>query len=238
MKARLDKTMNIPDKFFTFFKCIPLIVIFVFSCTSTLLAQKQIDPAKFSIDNQKITDVVTGDLNKDGIVDYVYLVKGVDLKHVVKSEMMGFVDRNRRGLVILLSQGDVYKLAVQNLGCFSSEFEEPGNYYQPELDLFIERGVLKVHYAHGRYGYWRYLFRFQQEAFELIGYVHSYGGAIIEKEVSINFSTRKKKVKLNTNEFAQGGDEDFQVEWSTFKLDNLIKLSEVKDFDNLNMSKF
>ena len=72
----------------------------------------------------------------------------------------------------------------------------------------------------------------------MIGHFHSYGGAIVEKEVSINFSTRKKKVRVNINENAQGGDEKYQVEWSTFKLENLIKLSDIQDFDNLDFSQY
>lgn len=177
-------------------------------------------------------------MNKDGIVDYVFLVKGVDPAYVVHSDMMGMVDRNRRGIVILLSEGDDYQLTVQNIGCFSSGLEERGNYHQPVLDLIIQNGILKVHFAYGRYGYWRYLFRYQEEAFKLIGYFHSYGGAIVEKEVSINFSTRKKKVKVNINENAQGGDEEYQVEWSRFELDALIRLSDIQDFDKLDLSRY
>ena len=222
----------------TYFQFRVLPVLFVFSCTSILNAQEKINPANFSLENQTVTTVVTGDLNKDGIDDYVYLVKGMDPKYVVQSDLMGLVDRNRRGIVILLSNGGDYELGVQNIGCFSSELEEPSNYYQPELDFIIERSILKGHFAHGRYGYWRYLFRYEDGAFKLIGHFHSYGGAIVEKEVSINFSTRKKKVRVNINENAQGGDEKYQVEWSTFKLENLIKLSDIQDFDNLDFSQY
>ena len=213
-------------------------VSLLFFYISVIDAQESQDPARFTLDNLNITDEVTGDLNKDGIVDYVFLVKGVDPAYVVHSDMMGMVDRNRRGLVILLSESDDYQLTVQNIGCFSSGLEEPGNYTKPELDLIIQNGILKVHFAHGRYGYWRYLFRYQDEAFKLIGYFHSYGGSIVEKEVSINFSTRKKKVKVNVNENAQGGDEEYQVEWSRFELDALIRLSDIQDFDMLDLSRY
>ena len=213
-------------------------VSLLFFYISVIDAQESQDPARFTLDNLNITDEVTGDLNKDGIVDYVFLVKGVDPAYVVHSDMMGMVDRNRRGLVILLSESDDYQLTVQNIGCFSSGLEEPGSYTKPELDLIIQNGILKVHFAHGRYGYWRYLFRYQDEAFKLIGYFHSYGGSIVEKEVSINFSTRKKKVKVNVNENAQGGDEEYQVEWSRFELDALIRLSDIQDFDMLDLSRY
>lgn len=213
-------------------------VLLLFSYTLIINAQESLNPANFLLENQTITTVVTGDLNKDEIDDYVYLVKGLDPKYVVQSDLMGLVDRNRRGIVILLSNGVDYEIAVQNIGCFSSELEEPGNYYQPELDLIVEGSILKVQFAHGRYGYWRYLFRCQDDAFKLIGYFHCHGGAIVEKEVSINFSTRKKKVKVNINENAQGGDEEYQVEWSTFKLENLINLSDIQDFDSLDFSQY
>ena len=238
LEATSYSTKKIILRIPNYFQCKVLVVLLFFFYTSVIHAQENQDPARFTLDNLTITDEVTGDLNKDGIVDYVYLVKGVDPAYVVHSDMMGMVDRNRRGIVILLSEGDDYQLTVQNIGCFSSGLEEPGNYYQPELDLIIQNGILKVHFAHGRYGYWRYLFRYQDEAFKLIGYFHRYGGAIVEKEVSINFSTRKKKVKVNVNENAQGGDEEYQVEWSSFELDALIRLSDIQDFDMLDLGRY
>jgi hypothetical protein len=54
-------------------------------------------------------------------------------------------------------------------------------------------------------------------------------------ETSINFLTKKKLKKENTNEdFEQReGEEVFKDTWSTIRIDKLIKLSAIEDFDEL-----
>jgi hypothetical protein len=173
-----------------------------------------------------------GDLNKDGVDDKVLLVKGTDKGAFVKNEYGELVDRNRRGLVILFKKGDLYELVLKNANCFSSENEDGGVYYAPELSLEIGKGNLYVNYAHGRYGYWKYTFRYRKGDFYLIGYDNSEGGAAVEKETSINFLSKKKQVKVNTNENAQGGDEVFKETWTNITVTKLLKLREIKDFEN------
>ena len=95
-----------------------------------------------------------------------------------------------------------------------------------------------VHYGHGRYGYWEYCFRHQNSDFELIGYDASRGGAVIERETSINFLTKKKHEKINTNDNAEGGDEVFKENWKKINVVKLIKLSQIKDFDELDMTTY
>ena len=95
-----------------------------------------------------------------------------------------------------------------------------------------------MHYAHGRYGYWRYTFWFQQGEFKLIGYDESYGGAVIREQMSINFLTKKKQTKVNKNENARSGEEVFQEGWSTIKIDRLISFPEIRDFDDLKMNSY
>ena len=50
--------------------------------------------------------------------------------------------------------------------------------------------------------------------------------------------TKKKLTKENTNENAEGGDEIFKENWYDIEIDNLIKLSEIKDFDELDMYNY
>ena len=93
-----------------------------------------------------------------------------------------------------------------------------------------------ANYGHGRYGYWKYTFRFQNSDFELIGYDQSDNhGPVVNSEISINFLSRKKLERLNTNESAEGGDEVFKETWKNINVNRLIKLSEIKDFDELDM---
>jgi hypothetical protein len=183
-------------------------------------------------------ETIKGDLNKDGIEDCVLIIKGTDKKQIITDEYRGKLDRNRRGIIVLINKKDHYELAVKNENCFSSENEDGGVYFAPELSVEIKKGNLFVHYGHGRYGYWQYNFRYQESDFELIGYESSSGGAVIESETSINFLSKKKQEKVNTNENAEGGDEVFKETWKKINVNKLIKLSEIKDFDELDMTVY
>lgn len=182
-----------------------------------------------------------GDLNKDGSDDCVLIIKGTDKNQIITDENRGKLDRNRRGIIVLFNKNNHYELAVKNYNCFSSENEDGGVYYAPELYVDIEKGNLNVHFGHGRYGYWKYTFRFQNKDFELIGYDQSENrGPIVERVMSINFLSQKKqeKVNTNTNENAEGGEEVFKESWKKINVNSLIKLSEIKDFDELDLTVY
>jgi len=180
-----------------------------------------------------------GDLNKDGLEDCVLIIKKSDTANIVTNRFDKKVDRNRRGIVVLFKNEKGYELADKNYNCFSSENEDGGVYFPPELWIKIENEKLYIHYGHGRYGYWKYTFRYQNSNFELIGYdLSSNRGPITMTETSINFLTKRKLVKENTNEDAEGGDEIFKETWNNIEIDNLIKLSEIKDFDELDMYNY
>ncbi len=53
---------------------------------------------------------------------------------------------------------------------------------------------------------------------------------------SINFLTKKKRKDINTNEEAEGGDEIFETTWSNIKITKLLDLTEIRDFDELQMA--
>lgn len=178
-----------------------------------------------------------GDLNQDGIEDCVFIIKGTDEKKVIPDEYHRKSDRNRRGIIVLLNKIEHYELLVKNENCFSSENEDGGIYFPPELIVEIENGDLLLRYAHGRYGYWKYTFRYQHSDFELIRYDRSENrGPIVENEISIDFPNKKKLQKMNTNENAEGGDEVFKETSKNINVDKLIKLSEIRNFDELDMS--
>ncbi len=180
-----------------------------------------------------------GDLNKDGLKDCVLIIKKTDTTNIVTNRFNKKVDRNRRGIIVLFKSEKDYQLADKNYNCFSSENEDGGVYFPPELWIEIKNEKLYIHYGHGRYGYWKYTFRFQNSNFELIGYDSSSNrGPIINTETSINFLTKKKLTKENTNENAQGGDETFKEIWNNIEIDHLIKLFEIKAFDELEMYRY
>ncbi|MGQ7947588.1 hypothetical protein [Flavobacterium sp. WC2509] len=182
-----------------------------------------------------ISEKVNGDLNKDGIEDIILIIKGTSKSKIIKDEYRGELDRNRRGIIVLFNKKDNFELASKNYDCFSSENEDGGVYFPPELSVEIKKGNLCVHYGHGRYGYWKYTFRFKNSDFELIGYDASNGGAVIDSETSINFLTKKKLEKVNVNKNAEGGDEVFKEVWKSININRLIKLSEIVDFDEFEI---
>lgn len=175
-----------------------------------------------------------GDLNKDGVDDCVLIIKDTKPENIVTNRFETEVDRNRRGIVVLCKKGKGYELAVKNYNCFSSENEDGGVYFPPDLDIHIEKGNLILHYAHGRYGYWAYTFRHQNNDLELIGFDYSENfGPITQSFTSINFLTKKMLVKTNINPQEGLDEEVFESKWSKIEVDKLIKLSEIEDFDEL-----
>ncbi len=128
-------------------------------------------------------------------------------------------------------------MVVKNYDCFSSENEDGGVYFAPELMVELEKGNLYIHYAHGRYGYWKYTFRLKNTDFELIGYDSSDNfGPRVNSETSINFLTKKKITLTNTNENCEGGDEVFVEKLERTKQQTTIKLAEILNFDEIEIN--
>lgn len=193
-------------------------------------------PADFVPAGYTIFETVNGDINNDQVPDCILIIKGTDKKNIVKDEYKGELDRNRRGIIVLLNKNGGYEQLVKNYNCFSSENEDGGVYFAPELSVEVKKGNLQVNYGHGRYGYWGYTFRATGNDMELVGYdASSNTGPVTDRETSINFLTKKKKVRENTNHDAEPGEEVFRETWSTIKLNAPILLSAVKDFDEMGM---
>ena len=186
-------------------------------------------PAKYTV-----YEVVQGDLNKDGLKDVVLIVKATDPKQWVTDEYRGKLDRNRRGVIVLLNTKGRYQKVVQNLSLFSSENEDGGVYFAPELVPSIEKGLLKLHYAHGRYGYWAYQFRLEGRDMRLIGYDSSDNlGPYVNSETSVNVLTAKKLVRENLNKDPDS-DPKFKETWSKVNVAPLY-LSKIQDIDDLSL---
>lgn len=184
-----------------------------------------------------LTESIQGDLNGDRIKDHILIVKGTKKNDIVKNNSNETVDRNRRGIVIALSNSNEHQVTLKNVDCFSSENEDGGAYYSPELFVETKNGNLKISYLHGRYGYQSYTFRFQNSDFELIGFDSSENrGPVVLRTTSINFSTRRIQTKDNINKEAEEEKEIFKTTWKNFPPIKAIKLSEISDFDRLNIA--
>ena len=215
--------------------------------------EKQGDMHQYDVaDRQRITDFIpkgyklfekiSGDLNKDGLEDCVLIIKATRKDGFERDYEGKLIDRNRRGIIVLFSEEKGYKVAVKNYNCFSSENEDGGNYFSPELGVIIKDSKLYLHYYHGRYGYWEYCFRYQNSDFMLIGYEASHDrGPVVLFKTSINFLTgiEYDDENINAYNFNDDSDDDSEIDEvfkrTVVKLKKkpLMKLSEIEDFDEL-----
>ena len=183
-----------------------------------------------------VVDRIQGDLNGDKRPDYVLLIKGTDKSKVVNHEYRGELDLNRRGIIVAFGTPEGYSPVIENRACFYSEDEDGGVYFVPEIDVSIQKGTLRIHFSHGRYGYWEYNFRYQHSDFELIGYDSSDDqGPVVERTTSINLLTRKMRVRENTVPEAEPGEEEYKESWTSFELPTPVRLRDISDFDEFNV---
>jgi len=213
--------------------------LFIFFVPLALWSQNDTALAPFIPKGYRIFDRVEGDLNKDGTIDMVLVIKGTDRSKFITDEYRGELDRNRRGLIVLFAKNRHYEVGLQNNTCFSSENEDGGNYFAPELAVEIQRGNLCIHYAQGRYGFTRYTFRYQELAFKLIGYDEADPSGFdsdyaLFDETSVNFLTHKEVVK-KVADVTAAGEEVYKETWRTIRFPKLLSLSAIKDFDDLEL---
>jgi hypothetical protein len=219
--------LNYPNRF------LGIVFLFFISLTSSSQVKPNLNIRQYLPVGYVIFDSIYGDLNNDQIEDCILIIKGTDSANLIDDDIRGKLDRNRRGIIVLFNKNNQYEIVSKNYQCFSSENEDGGVYYPPELSIEIKKNKMYVHYEHGRYGYWQYVFRYQQNDFHLIGFDEGSGGPIAEREVSINYLTKKMQEKVNVNKRAKGGDEIFKETWKSITVTKLTKLSEVEDFDQL-----
>ena len=175
------------------------------------------------------------DVNQDGKPDKLMTIWGTDPKKIKKNEDGEDINNNRGGIIIALKHDAGYELAVANYECFSADTFGGDEIDDVVFDYYMKNNTLIFHFAHGRYGFWKYIFRYQNNDIELIGYhLDQSNGAISSLIEDVNFSTRTAVYKQNMN----NNDEEpakYKVKIIKFKRDNLIKLSEIADFDNLDL---
>jgi hypothetical protein len=220
-------------------KLLPALVMTIL--TTSAFSQASQNLSDFLPKGFVVFEKVFGDLNKDGVDDCVLIIKGTDKSQIIIDEFRGQLDRNRRGLIVLFNKNGHYELAVKNYNCFSSENEEGGVYFAPELSVEVNNGNLIAHYGHGRYGYWKYTFRFRNSDFDLIGYDQAERSSLVSDwvnfdEISINLLTRRKLIK-KVIYVTTDGEEKCQEIWKNLSITNPVRLSVIKDIDEFDINK-
>ena len=182
-----------------------------------------------------------GDLNKDKLEDTVIVIEKEDKKNIKKNDGFGpeELNLNPRILLVLFKQKDgTYILASKNdKGFIKSE----GNDNNPALmdtldDIIIKNNVLKIvfNYFMSAGSWWTstnvYIFRFQNNVFELIGYEsNAYMRNTGEEEgTSINFSTNKAKITTGGNIFEEK-ENNPKDEWRYLKFEKKYILNEMTE---------
>ena len=182
-----------------------------------------------------------GDLNRDKLEDTVIVIEKEDKKNIKKNDGFGpeELNLNPRILLVLFKQKDgTYVLASKNdKGFIKSE----GNDNNPALmdtldDIIIKNNVLKIvfNYFMSAESWWTstnvYIFRFQNNVFELIGYEsNAYMRNTGEEEgTSINFSTNKAKITTGGNIFEEK-ENNPKDEWRYLKFEKKYILDEMTE---------
>ena len=212
------------------------------------LDDKMLAAVQVSLPNQTaLYDAIKGDLNKDGIEDVAVVTQ-----ETFKDKFMPFsegcdestkddkwcqiVNKNRRGIVILLSNGDKYEAVVTKRDIFESPHEDGGAYDPPELAVEIENSELKFFYRHGKYGYWVYVFALDGKDFRLVKYFSSVNnGPMSEYIVQMDFVNHRLDKSVNL--LYPGNKEYKRYEECIEKYKSLYDVQEEDDYDGTFIRK-
>ena len=186
----------------------------------------------------KIIQTASGDLNNDRLNDVVLVIENGSRENFKKNESLGAetLNLNPRKLLIAFKENQKLKVVLENNGFLPSEHDEESTCLEDPLadgGIEIKNGLLKIglHYWYSC-GTWYvnhdiFSFRFQGNRFKLIGLdsfeFHRASGE--SSEVSINYTTGRKKVTKGMNEFKNARP---KVRWEKIKVGKLYDLEGLK----------
>ena len=182
-----------------------------------------------------------GDLNRDKLEDTVIVIEKEDKKNIKKNDGFGpeELNLNPRILLVLFKQKDgTYILASKNdKGFIQSENDEENPTLMDTLNgINIKNNILRINFSYflSAGSWWTstnvYIFRFQNNVFELIGYEsNAYMRNTGEEErTSINFSTNKAKITTGGNIFEEK-ENNPKDEWRYLKFEKKYILDEMTE---------
>ena len=157
---------------------------------------------------------VDGDLNKDGLTDTALIVEQENPNNISITEYNDTLNTNPRALLVLFKQENgTYKLAAKNDKGFIEPPKESSSLLDPlgEGDINIKNNTLRLRFQYFfSAGSWyitnvEYVFRYQNNHFELIGVeTNSFHRATGEETiVSFNLSTNKLETTMGGNVFEE-----------------------------------
>ena len=157
---------------------------------------------------------VDGELNKDGLTDTALIVEQENPNNISVTEYNDTLNTNPRALLVLFKQENgTYKLTAKNDKGFIEPPKENSSLLDPlgEGDINIKNNTLRLKFQYFfSAGSWyitnvEYVFRYQNNHFELIGVeTNSFHRATGEETiVSFNLSTNKLETTMGGNVFEE-----------------------------------
>ena len=157
---------------------------------------------------------VDGELNKDGLTDTALIVEQENPNNISVTEYNDTLNTNPRALLVLFKQENgTYKLTAKNDKGFIEPPKENSSLLDPleEGDINIKNNTLRLRFQYFfSAGSWyitnvEYVFRYQNNHFELIGVeTNSFHRATGEETiVSFNLSTNKLETTMGGNVFEE-----------------------------------
>ena len=157
---------------------------------------------------------IDGDLNKDSLADTALIVEQENPNNISITEYNDTLNTNPRALLVLFKQENgTYKLAAKNDKGFIEPPKESSSLLDPlgEGDINIKNNTLRLRFQYFfSVGSWyitnvEYVFRYQNNHFELIGVeTNSFHRATGEETiVSFNLSTNKLETTMGGNVFEE-----------------------------------
>ncbi len=195
----------------------------------------------FSPKNWEITDTLSGDLNKDGIDDFVLVV---GYKDSIKIDN-GY--RFPRILLVVFKIGDHYELKLRHNTLIECELTTVESGYTGGWDgdtfenMEIVNGVLKLHFRWDVTGWEtliQYVVRYQSNGFYLIGATCTTGHHAYESTADFNFSTGRYTYDETDDETGFGGQFSEDHKKGKLPANTLKKLVDIKEPRNWDIPPF
>lgn len=198
--------------------------------------------ADFIPNEYSVMDTLITDVNYDNILDYIFIVQGTDTEYIIYDDIRGQMNLNRRGIVIILSNGNSYEVSISNYSLFHSDHEDGGIYFSPELSISAEsiNKSLNIHYSHGRYGYSSYEFQYLYNNFYLVHYYSVFRSSLDtldyvlfdESEVDFLSHTKLYRQAISIDSM---GYEIYKNNYEEYPVKSLVKLSEIEELYDLKL---
>ena len=159
---------------------------------------------EFSPNGWFVSDSIQGDLNRDNLIDQVFVIKKRDSVTVKDKNGDEYIIQPRVIAIAFKNANNKYVLTETNQRLLTN-FNFPPTYNDPFNLMTIEKGVLTIQfsfdYTNGNFIFYNYKFRFQKNEFSLIGAEVEYvtRRTMDFKKSSYNFLTRKWSLTIGTH---------------------------------------